>query len=293
MKKISAIILMCIFILSNATIVSADPIFDPNLHVYETSGGSSYSLDDFDIYMEDFEDVTVESEQDLIDYLYEIGMQRLNDVIEDFDTITKLNTAELEVIIRYVLNMISENWNVDAISDSKFIADEYTLFYYNSNEDDDKCNAFRHGFWTMYLCQHASPAFALEFTTAHEDKEDNDEFSMNMDLHNNSVSYNYFNANLINNTYTDDELAQLVKDKIDNGDYIYLKKNYNYVTKITYLPSSSTPRYEYARGNFYVYTNSEIPYDLPEPEIVYLPYLPLDPWDQVVRPNYMEENENT
>ncbi len=288
MKKVFAIILVCIFMLGNATIVSADPISEPNLHVYETSGGYSYNLDDFDIYIEDFDDTTFDSAQDLIDYFYEIGMQRLNNLIEDYNTWTKLTLSEKLLLISH---FIYANGAKEAYTK----ANNYTGYYYGAqavDTDNDKCNAFKHACWTMLLCQKTSPAFALDFTTAHEDREDNNELSMGMDLTNNRTSYDYFTTYLTNNTYTDDELAQLVKNKIDNGDYIYLFTNYRYLKKIVY-PFNGEPHYYYEYGSFYAYTNSDEPYNVPDPEIVYLPQLPLDPWDQVLRPNDIEENEDT
>lgn len=80
-------------------------------------------------------------------------------------------------------------------------------------------------------------------------------------------------------------LARTVFERAEQGEYIYIIENHPYLQSITYRPNSEIGLEIYATGRFFAYTNSTEPFNVPEPKIIYLPDLPTDPWDQIVRPN--------
>ena len=75
MKKIISLLLVCISMITITVPVSAYNGDNPGFY-YTTSMGNSFSLSDFVIYLEDFENVELETSQEVIDFMYEVGYAR-------------------------------------------------------------------------------------------------------------------------------------------------------------------------------------------------------------------------
>ena len=230
-------------------------------YVYETSSGISFSLSDFDIYLEDFENQTFDSSQEVVDFVYEVGDIRLN-VRSDHQNIFdyKLTVLEIALLVTHFLYI-----------PYVFLARSTTLsvtqsIYPDSCSDGQIGNAFQHAYWTMLLCKYTSSAFAIAFVTAHEEYDNNDDLNKNMDLHNNNKAYDYYLSNNISsNTYTEGQLANIVLSLMSDGELIYVIFNYRYLSRIVYYEATGLMIRNYSNGNFYSYTNSTEPFNVPPP----------------------------
>lgn len=276
MKKLIALSLLICMLVLNSITVSADTITDfPS--TYEPSTGGSYSPDDYTIYLEDFEGQEFNSSQEVIDFVYYVGETRINSrSTQDYYYGYTLTSDEIELFIEYF-------YYIGIVVLSKTSAEEKTAQLYPNNHSDGQLgNAFQHAYWTMYLCRHTSPSFALEFVTAHENYPDNPLVHKYMDLHNNETSYyHYVNNNLASQNYSNDELASVVQTKMENGDYIYIVFNYPYISHSIYYVATGQTVNTTSYGDFHAYTNSTVPFEVPE--TVY-EVVPVRPGDLVVKP---------
>ncbi len=245
--------------------------FASNSTLYLTSEGLSYSLDDVVMYDSDFYDKDFKSETEVIDYIYQTGYNRTSAVYDyNYDGNdsrvdvygTKLTNDEIELFIKYF-------YYICKLKDIKSNALSKTQELYGYTADDSIANAFQHAYWIALMYFHLSPTFAIKEGYAHEEYDDNDPMSKHMDLYNNDVSYNECSS--INYT-NDDSLALSIKEIVSSGKCIYIKRNYSYPVKKIYYLSSGRIDTIYAVGDFYCYTNSNTPYDLPTVTIVKTKY---------------------
>lgn len=265
MKKTISLLLVCIFMTMLAIPASGNNGDNPNLH-YTTSLGESFSLEDYTIYLEDFNGVNFNSSQDVINFIYTTGENRNNarsgGTGVSFYT---LSEEEKQLLIDYWYYACQ---TAAASAAAKIV--EMALYPDTYETDGALSNAFEHAYWTMMLCKYTSPSFAIAFVTAHENRDNNPELQKNMDLHNNQVSYNYYVNVISSSYYSDVELASIVQSKINNGDYIYIIYQYQYLKQINHFLKTGIKKYIYDVGDFYAYSNSTIPYDVPDTIINYI-----------------------
>ena len=192
MKKFFAywliVSLICCLLFGTTMFVSASD--DEQQQTYTTSDGITYSLSDFDIYIEDFAEFEFDSSQEVIDHIYLIGLSRIRnrnwgtDAIEALFGVS-LTERQLELLI---LNPLKRGAMRDAWQRA---IDTSALLYPNNNGDGELGNAFRHGYWVTLMYFNATPQLAIDFAVAHEDRENNPELHKTMDLFNDYAAYNY------------------------------------------------------------------------------------------------------
>ena len=273
MKKICCFLLLSTLIFSIFIKASADSILDDLPHEYETSGGYAYNLEDFDIFLYDFEDQEFESSQEVIDHIYDVGTNRLNtressstnDNRIDFLFI-KLTPDELDLFIdnpEYIPQIFFSS--ITAVLSTEIVFPE-------ANDDGQRGNAFQHSYWTIMLCELTTPEFALAYVTAHENWDGNDSLHKSMDLYNNNVAHSYYvTNNLASMDYSVEELGGLMMELLDDGGLIYIIKGYTYPKAYVYNSITGVTTTSYATGDFYAYTNSTVPYNVPDPEYIVFP----------------------
>lgn len=284
MKKIISLLLVCISMITITVPVSAYNGDNPGFY-YTTSMGNSFSLSDFVIYLEDFENVELETSQEVIDFMYEVGYAR--SVARDGHVVFMgyvLTEDEKELVIRH-----PGKGCLGAVA-HKLTEDKVAELYPDTYDDDGTiANAFKHAYWTLMLCKYTGDtSFAIEFLTAHENFDTNDALNKNMDLYNNNIAHTYYVTNNLSwYSYTNSQLEDIVHTFIENGNLIYIIKNYVYVYRQVYYEATGVTRSYRTTGHFYAYTNSTIPYNVPEPIVVIIP----DDFDgPVPMPNSLENS---
>jgi hypothetical protein len=94
--------------------------------------------------------------------------------------------------------------------------------YKGDGAEDGRQDAFRHMYWNALMTKRFGEDFTKSFTIAHEGKPDNPADQEAMDLFNNEVGRRIA---VENPDATDQELADLIKDAISNGEGIVIDKN--------------------------------------------------------------------
>lgn len=234
-------------------------------YTYETSDGVKFCLDDIVIYDTDLIDKNFDSQDEFIDYIYEVGFNRTS-VCDDTYTILghKVTKAELDLCkVSGYLQYMSIGFQ--CANDAK----EKTQKLYGYTTDETKANSFQHAYWVMLMYFHTSPQFTKDEAYAHEEYDGNDAMSKYMDLYNDDRAYE--KASTI--TYTnDDNLASYAKELVDSGKLIYIIRNYSYIKEKIYYTSTGKIETKYTTGDFYCYTNTNIPYGVPEPKVTRVKY---------------------
>lgn len=249
-------LLISLFVcLISSTVYASDSRF------YLTSEGISYSLDEVIVYDTDLYDKDFKSEADIIDYIYLVGYNRTSTAYDygtDGDSRidikgTKLTNAELILFIKNP-RFATQMFSIKSQAISK------TIELYGYNAEDSIANGFQHAYWIALMYFKLSPSFAIQEGYAHEEYDENDPMSKHMDLYNDNVSYE--SCSSISYNKDDDKLALALRELVTNGNFIYIKRNYSYPVKRIYYLSSGRVDTIYAVGDFYCYTNSNIPYGL-------------------------------
>ncbi len=234
-------------------------------NVYETSDGTKFYLDDVVIYDTDLIGKNFETELEFIDYIYEVGYNRIIVCDEKYDIDGhKVTKAELELALdpRYTKYVSTGLENAQ-------LAVETTQKVFGYTNDDTIANAFQHAYWVMLMYFHTSPDYAIKEAHAHEMYDGNDPLSKDMDLYNDDMAH--YRATTINYT-NDEDLIDFAKEMVDDGKLIYIKRNYRYVKEKIYHMSTSKIEIIYDTSDFYCYTNSNVPFGVPETKITRIKY---------------------
>ena len=221
-------------------------IYAKQKDTFKTSDGIEFSTNDLVIYYSDFENIKFDSEQDYIDYIYNVGYNRVQSVTyDDYSQISifghKLTVDEI--------NLFKNNASkIPVIISCKDKAISKTQELYDDTSDDTKTNAFQHAYWVMLMYFNVGHSFAIEEAYAHENYVVNEEKSKGMDIYNDDVAYNACSS--INYTF-DDTLAIDAKSLQTSGELIYIKRDYKYISqKIIY--SNVLVVLKYFTGDFYL-----------------------------------------
>lgn len=137
---------------------------------------------------------------------------------------------------------------------------------YPAAEDGSKGNSFQHAYWNVLMAKYMTSIFAAAFANAHEDYSPNYYMHKNMDLYNNSQGRILANSISLILLLDDDLLAEITQSLVSEGNLKYILWNHSYVhTRIYYDNNIIVDVYE--DGNFYAYTNKNVPIHLPDPII--------------------------
>ena len=244
--------------------------------IYTTTDGYSYSPSDIVIYWSDLANLNCQTQQQLIDQFYILHNTRIEPYDGVLEIVDKLTPSEIVLVIQGFLTYGMRVLNLKICLDQALYWTEQNYPIASDRADGTRGNAFQHAFWVLSMSCNFDCEFALGISTAHEDRPDNQEIHMNMDLQNNDVAYDYYVANMQGNSnYTYEQIANIAKSLVDSGQLCYIIWNYSYtsaivVERFTMREISRTNSY----GNFYAWTNSTIPYNVPEPEIRYFNGVP-------------------
>lgn len=131
----------------------------------------------------------------------------------------KLSRKEKSVILWdvqfYKLGIIEANAEL-----SKKMSKTY---YPDDNGWGDKRDAFRHALWQALNVQSVGERLTRKWANAHEYETQLDAINdLYMDVHNNEVG---IEVGLANQNASPEELSQIIKDKISNGDMLIFNKN--------------------------------------------------------------------
>ena len=290
MKKLFALLLAMSIFVSCSIFVSADDPSEDDLHNYDRTDGTTFSLEDCTVYVSDLEDASFSNSQQVIDFIYNVGYNRApvdlgGDRLEILGF--KLTLTEMSLVIN--------NPQHATILYSVYIkTKEAVISYYPNDEDiDDGCigNAFQHAYWTFLLCKYSTLSFALDFVLAHEMYDTNDSFHRNMDEFNDRAAHNYFYENYASMmSKSDNELASSAYRMVLRGELKYIIFDYEYIYA-SYYYEATGKTVNYTRiGNFYSYTDEPVPLDVPAPLEYTVPAAPGQPG---LRPNALiDESEN-
>ena len=231
--------------------------------LYITTHNIRYGADDLTLYYSDFAEKEFETEQEMIDYAYDVGYQRKDNKQNEKYQITNdvaLTKTEIKLILKHPI------YSTIAYYCKKEVENKMNeLFPNSSHADGSKENAFCHAYWTMLLYYKTSPDYALDLVYAHEDYDSNPQIHKNMDLYNDDAAYAYCEEVGENLRW---ESGDLAFDLYNSGKLIYIIFNYTYESKCTYYQKNNKLVSEYKTGDFYAYTNSSIPYNVPKREYV-------------------------
>lgn len=135
----------------------------------------------------------------------------------------KVTASEASMLDRLSLNELRQF--SDIRNDAFDVADEqYPPENPNDtlSRNDNHNDAFRHAYWSALLAREFGPEWADQYTTAHERVPGNEPQREAMDLHNNSVGIQIVRDNP---DASPDELAQLIRDAVDNGEMVVVDSN--------------------------------------------------------------------
>ena len=90
--------------------------------------------------------------------------------------------------------------------------------------NDGHNDAFRHAYWNALMTKHFGADFTARFTQAHEGVPGNKADREAMDLYNNGVGRRIAQANP---NASDEQLANLVQQAVQNGDVVVIDRNGN------------------------------------------------------------------
>lgn len=281
MKKIICLALIFSLCVPFVIVSSADSITD-DLHMYETSGGITYNLEDYDIYWEDFEGCEFSSSQQVVDHIYNVGSARENSRMSILNfNFVKITVPELLLLIAHCTDIVL------IVACREFAISKLNTYYPDQTDRDDGHigNSFLHAYWTILLCYYLDPTVAWQFVVAHEEHDENTELMKTMDLYNDEIAHNYWTDNhgWINlQWYTNDQLAEMAYGLVTNGSLIYVVFNYSYIYATYYYEVNGRTTKITRTGDFYAYTNSTVPFNVPEP-LRYV--IPADPDEPILRPD--------
>ncbi len=223
--------------------------------IYTTSSGDSFYLNDIVIYYSDLNH-EFNTSQEFIDYIYITGYNRVCEISEKYDIFGhNLTAAELELCIAHPIYALKTKELSDkalSVTKEKFP---------NACGDGELGNAFQHAYWTTLLYYNTEPEFAIKFVEAHEDYDSNPELHKYMDLYNNKKAYDNCN---IYDFMSDDDMLNSCLELVCKGKLIYIIFNYEYVSRSVYYVATNTTVETKAYADLYAYTNSNIPYNVPQ-----------------------------
>lgn len=115
------------------------------------------------------------------------------------------------------------------------LATSYVNLFYNRDGSNETSDAFRHGAYSAYLTKFLGAYAAEQWTDAHESSCSSG-ISLAMDLHNNEVgreialeecrTFVYiFGVKIYTGYVSDYQVAQKIKNGVDNGDFLYVLDN--------------------------------------------------------------------
>lgn len=248
MKKIFIILIILSFILCFSCI-TGEAHNAENLK-YSTTTNMKYDEDDVEVYLEDFENKSFNTQQEIIDYVYDVGHDR-DGRYKIFSY--KLTASEIVLFInyfRYIRKLV--------FAEAK--AKSTTRELFGTTSDGKPANAFCHAYWTMLISDSCGADIAYQFVVAHEDYEGNPELDKKMDLYNDYVAYEYCKEHGDTNSWNN---ARSAMSLYDNGSLKYIIRNYKYLSKIITNTKLNTVSYEYKTGDFLAYTTTNKPLDVP------------------------------
>ncbi|MBE6675961.1 MAG: hypothetical protein E7594_03870 [Ruminococcaceae bacterium] len=224
-----------------------------------TSSGITFDLTDIEVYIEDFDGINIETSQGMIDYIYEVGVYNSRTRDEQITIFGKsLTPDELALIIQHPL------YAKRAYDCSQTAISTASMLYPDCHSDGELGNAFQHAYWLMLLYYDTTPSFAIDFVVAHENYDGNPILHKTMDLFNDYAAY-YFCIGTIGTDFTEATLAFYTKDLMDDGELKYIVFDYEYISRIVYNSITETTQTYYSTADLYAYTNSNTPYNIPEP----------------------------
>lgn len=272
-KTIALFLTLCM-ILSFSFVANAS---NNEYQIFLTSNGESYTLKDFDIYIEDFADTNFETPQEVIDYIYNIGSVRLKTRDTQYSIFGKsLTEDELTLLIQHPIHAATAyNCSQTAVSTAASL-------YSDCHSDGDLGNAFQHAYWVMLMYYNTSPTFAIDFAVAHENYDGNPTLHKTMDLHNNYAAYDYcVGLNNDDTNYSDDVITDFALYLMETGVLEYIIFDYEYVYHSIYYMATGRTKEFTRTADLYAYTNSTIPYNIPPTTYEVIPVTPDGP---ILRP---------
>lgn len=249
-----------LFILTNCLLlcycIFNKSIYAKSKYTLMTTNGIYYDVNDVVLYESDIVDVDFTTDQECIDYVYSVGYNRVQ--LLSYNTYnTKLNLTEAEKKLFWEHPLKAFKGYQCSIK-----AKEKTLELFGYNTDGSKANAFQHAYWIGLMCVKIDPSFAIEEGDAHEEFDSNEKMNKQMDLHNDDVAYNACKSYSPSN---DDVLTSYIYSLVTDGKLIYIIRNYQYVKEKIYYITTGRIEYIYSTGDFFCYTNGDIPYGIPVP----------------------------
>lgn len=248
MKKI-CIILSFVFILLFICNVTSDALASENLK-YFTTTNMKYDDGEVDVYLEDFKGKSFYNEQEIIDYIYDVGYDRQ----DQYDIFSyKLTSSEVHLYIKYFY-YIGDMYFAQRQAKNK------TKEIFGTTLDGTPANAFCHAYWTMLISDFAGADVAYKFVLAHEDYDSNPELEKRMDLYNDKVAYEYCKEHGNTNSWNSTLSAMLL---YNNASLKYIIRDYEYLSKIVTNTKLNKVTYMYKTGDFLAYTTTDSPLDVP------------------------------
>lgn len=224
---------------------------------FSTTTFYTYEAGEVTVYEEDLEGKYFESSQEVIDYFYEVGYDR-KDTYTFFSY--KLTKSEIKLFISHPSEIFK-------IYKCKKSATNKTIEIFGADSDDTEGNAFKHAYWTMLLSYEVGIDLAYKLVVAHEDYESNPKMSKEMDLYNDEVARMFCLNNEKDDSWIDGSAALSLWT---NSELKYIMKDYEYLTKIITNTKTHKVTYEYAKDDFFAYTNTSSPLNVPGYEIEYV-----------------------
>jgi len=248
MKKIF-ITLSFLFIFLFICNVTSNAHVSENLK-YTTTTNMKYDDGEVDVYLEDFKDKSFDTQQEIIDYVYDVGYDRQ----KQYDIFSyKLTSSEIVLFINYF-------YYIKQLVFAQAKARNMTQELFGTTSDGTPANAFCHAYWTMLISDFAGADVAYEFVLAHEDYDSNPKLEKRMDLYNDKVAYEYCKEHGNTNSWESTESAMSL---YNNASLKYIIRNYEYLSKIVTNTKLNKVTYVYETGDFLAYTTTDYPLDVP------------------------------
>ncbi len=187
-----------------------------------------------------------------------------------------LTEDELALIIRHPI------YAKTAYECSQTAVSRASKRYVGNHGDGEYGNAFQHAYWVMLMYYNTSPSFSISFATAHENYDGNPELHKTMDMYNNTEAFSYcVRLDSDDAGYSDYEIEELAVNLMKIGALQYIIFDYEYVYYSVYYMATGITKEYTKTADLYAYTNSGVPYNIPEPVYEVIPATPDGP---VVRP---------
>lgn len=165
-----------------------------------------------------------------------------------------------------ILILITNPQHIFDFIDSVDIAMSKTNQIYGSSGDGSIGNSFLHAYWNDIMVKKVGLTLAEAFATAHENYVGNPQIHKYIDLDNNEKGRQIASQITNLSSRSNDYLANVVVDAVNNGHLRYILFNYKYVHTIVYYDTHTDVIYDC--GDFYAYTNKVTPANLPKPIII-------------------------